>query len=115
MLLARLSQKDILTFGYASIKFSATEVRPMTPKPESGGTQWTVDEYIDRIAERKVSAIVAQENYGRKITKFSSEKEALDFICWRAEQRVRKAESALVGEKRRLAKCLKLRRGKERP
>jgi len=28
MLLAHLSQKDILTFGYASIKFSATEVRP---------------------------------------------------------------------------------------
>jgi len=76
-------------------------------------TVWTVDEYCDRIKERNTDVVnKEEERFHRPITRFPSKKEAIDFMCYRAKQRVETAKAVLVGERKRLTKCLRLQERK---
>jgi hypothetical protein len=72
---------------------------------------WTVDEYFDRIARRRLSDVMRDEanpRFPRSIRKFKSREQALQFCIHRAERGVIRAKKDLDAAWRRMKRLQKM-------
>lgn len=87
-----------------------TKERADDQEPE---TVWLLDEYCDRIYERKTKAVNKQDEFNQKwgrspILRFGSWRQAAEEMVYRAKNKVLDAELLLKAAKRRADKCEKI-------